>query len=38
MLDKEIFLEKYKLREVYDKSGLSWDMLGDIYEIGRAHV
>lgn len=32
MLDKEKFLGKYKLREVYYKSGLSWEVLQDIYK------
>ena len=32
MLDKKYFLEKYKLNELYNKSGLSWNILEDIYE------
>lgn len=30
-LDKEVFMEKYHLWDVYDKSKLSWDNLTEIY-------
>lgn len=32
MLDKEAYLEKYNLKETFEKSDLSWDVLADIYE------
>ena len=32
MLDKETYLEKYNLKETFEKSDLNWDVLTDIYE------
>ena len=32
MLDKEDYLEKYNLKETFEKSGLDWDILEEIYE------
>ena len=32
MLDKETYLEKYNLKETFEKSDLNWDVLTDSYE------
>ena len=37
VLDKDDYLEKYNLRETFEKSGLSWDVMEEIYEDYTAH-
>lgn len=37
MLDKDDYLEKYNLKETFEKSDLNWDVLEEIYEDYTVH-